>query len=264
MQDEPFSIEAFQQHIRQRYYAADIARGTPATFLWFIEEVGELATALQRVPEPVVVLGDFNLRETDVEYRVLRGLTGLRDAAAESGRREPTVDGGNPFRQSDREPKRIDYVLVRDGGTTGLRVTGLHRVFDRLFAARGRTASFSNHAGLVAELEFHGDPRPRMRPDGGAVDLAANLHARGRARTEGQRSRARIAASAGWAGALLATLGARDARLSRRTVLRRAIQIGGVAALTPAVGCALLAEVFTPDEIRAFDQLRDRLNGLLH
>ena len=47
MQDEPFSIEAFQQHIRQRYYAADIARGTPATFLWFIEEVGELATALQ-------------------------------------------------------------------------------------------------------------------------------------------------------------------------------------------------------------------------
>lgn len=45
----PLSIEAFQEHIRQRYYATDKARGSPATFMWFIEEVGELATALQRV-----------------------------------------------------------------------------------------------------------------------------------------------------------------------------------------------------------------------
>lgn len=39
-------IREFQQHIRDRYYATDSKRGTPATFLWFIEEVGELATAL--------------------------------------------------------------------------------------------------------------------------------------------------------------------------------------------------------------------------
>jgi NTP pyrophosphatase (non-canonical NTP hydrolase) len=42
----PLTLAAFQQHIRDRYYASDHARGTPATFLWFIEEVGELATAL--------------------------------------------------------------------------------------------------------------------------------------------------------------------------------------------------------------------------
>ena len=42
----PLSIAQFQQHIRDKYYAADKARGTPATFLWLIEEVGELATAL--------------------------------------------------------------------------------------------------------------------------------------------------------------------------------------------------------------------------
>lgn len=40
------SIQAFQEFIRQKYYETDSARGTPATFLWFIEEVGELATAL--------------------------------------------------------------------------------------------------------------------------------------------------------------------------------------------------------------------------
>lgn len=41
----PLTLTAFQKHIRDRYYAADKARGTPATFLWFMEEVGELATA---------------------------------------------------------------------------------------------------------------------------------------------------------------------------------------------------------------------------
>ena len=40
------TLSGFQDHIRQRYYQADAQRGTPATFMWFMEEVGELATAL--------------------------------------------------------------------------------------------------------------------------------------------------------------------------------------------------------------------------
>ena len=39
-------ISAFQQLIEQRYGPRDRERGTAATFMWFIEEVGELATAL--------------------------------------------------------------------------------------------------------------------------------------------------------------------------------------------------------------------------
>lgn len=39
-------IRAFQQLIEQRYGKRDRERGTPATFMWLIEEVGELATAL--------------------------------------------------------------------------------------------------------------------------------------------------------------------------------------------------------------------------
>lgn len=42
------TIEAFQQLIRERYYETDSARGAPATFLWFAEEVGELAEAIAR------------------------------------------------------------------------------------------------------------------------------------------------------------------------------------------------------------------------
>ena len=40
------TIKEFQRLISERYEKRDRQRGTPATFLWFIEEVGELATAL--------------------------------------------------------------------------------------------------------------------------------------------------------------------------------------------------------------------------
>lgn len=41
------TVSAFQRLIRERYYTTDSARGIPGTFMWFVEEVGELATALQ-------------------------------------------------------------------------------------------------------------------------------------------------------------------------------------------------------------------------
>ncbi len=40
-------IKEFQQYIRDKYYEVDSKRGTPATFMWLIEEIGELATGLQ-------------------------------------------------------------------------------------------------------------------------------------------------------------------------------------------------------------------------
>jgi NTP pyrophosphatase (non-canonical NTP hydrolase) len=40
------TIREFQDFIRKQYGARDRERGTPATFLWFTEEVGELASAL--------------------------------------------------------------------------------------------------------------------------------------------------------------------------------------------------------------------------
>jgi NTP pyrophosphatase (non-canonical NTP hydrolase) len=39
-------ISEFQQLILQKYGQRDRQRGTAATFMWFVEEVGELATAL--------------------------------------------------------------------------------------------------------------------------------------------------------------------------------------------------------------------------
>jgi NTP pyrophosphatase (non-canonical NTP hydrolase) len=39
-------IKEFQKIISDKYEERDRQRGTPKTFMWFIEEVGELATAL--------------------------------------------------------------------------------------------------------------------------------------------------------------------------------------------------------------------------
>jgi len=39
-------IREFQELIARRYKARDQERGVPRTFMWFVEEVGELATAL--------------------------------------------------------------------------------------------------------------------------------------------------------------------------------------------------------------------------
>lgn len=39
-------IRDFQSFISERYEKTDRERGLPKTFMWFIEEVGELSTAL--------------------------------------------------------------------------------------------------------------------------------------------------------------------------------------------------------------------------
>jgi NTP pyrophosphatase (non-canonical NTP hydrolase) len=44
----PLTLAAFQKHIADRYEQPDRARGTPKTWMWFCEEVGELARALAR------------------------------------------------------------------------------------------------------------------------------------------------------------------------------------------------------------------------
>jgi NTP pyrophosphatase (non-canonical NTP hydrolase) len=46
MRDRQMHIKEFQQFISEKYEKRDRQRGVPKTFLWFMAEVGELATAL--------------------------------------------------------------------------------------------------------------------------------------------------------------------------------------------------------------------------
>lgn len=48
MDPESLTIAAFQKHIAEKYESTDRARGTPKTWMWFIEEIGELSHALAK------------------------------------------------------------------------------------------------------------------------------------------------------------------------------------------------------------------------
>ena len=53
MPDSPsqqVSLADFQLLIRRMYHEKDVARGVEGTFMWLMEEVGELATALRNGP----------------------------------------------------------------------------------------------------------------------------------------------------------------------------------------------------------------------
>ena len=46
LENSNVTIKEFQEFIYEKYYARDKERGTGGTFLWFMEEVGELASSL--------------------------------------------------------------------------------------------------------------------------------------------------------------------------------------------------------------------------
>ena len=86
------TISEFQEFIRRHYHARDSQRGTPGTFMWFVEEVGELASALagdeehQKEEEFADVLAWLctlaNINDVDlakaVEKYTVRGVEGFK------------------------------------------------------------------------------------------------------------------------------------------------------------------------------------------
>jgi NTP pyrophosphatase (non-canonical NTP hydrolase) len=46
-QSSPITLNDFQALIRRMYLEKDVARGVDGTFMWLMEEVGELAAALR-------------------------------------------------------------------------------------------------------------------------------------------------------------------------------------------------------------------------
>jgi len=47
----PLTLGQLQQRIREQFGAKDARRGVEGTFMWFMEEVGELAAALRSGPK---------------------------------------------------------------------------------------------------------------------------------------------------------------------------------------------------------------------
>ena len=255
--DGPFTL--INTHLQARY-ALDVAHAYRAHRTG---QIVQLAVRARETVDPLLALGDFNITESSPEYRVLQGLTGLRDVAAELGVRQPTVLRDNPYRNSETQDQRVDLILRRDGERSRLRALSVSRVFDEVFELDGRAASFSDHAGVLAELELT-DAAPAR--DGGvdpeAVRMASLLLREGTLDAERRRRGDRTWAGIGLGGAVLAGLGTRTPPVTRRRLLRGLLTGAGLMALTPGVGLSIFSEVLVPNEIRAFETLADRLDEL--
>lgn len=240
-------------HLHARY-GGDVAHEYIA---YRIGEIVQMAMRMALAREPLIAAGDFNFREGDPEYRVLTGLARVRDVAAELGSPEPTVFRGNPFRKfRHKKERRVDFLFARDGRRLGVRALETRRVFDDVFELGGKPASYSNHAGVLAEIEIErSSPGPAPGFDPEAAGLASRLLAEGRRLAERQRRGDRTLAGIGFGAALLAAASVRQPSVTRRRLLRAGLQSAGILALTPSIGFSILSEVFTPYELRAFDHL---------
>ena len=247
-------------HLHARY-TSDVPHAYKACR---VGQLSELALASRQLPHPVVTLGDFNFNEEHPEHAILTGLSGLRDAAAELGSRQATVLQSNPYRGNTSKPdRRVDYVFVRDGRSTGILPIRTRRVFDEVFQLEDGPASCSNHAGVFAELQLvPGSGSPIAAPSPHAVSLARQFLSEGRQQADQRRRGERAFAGAGLGAAALASLGVRNPRVSRRRLLRTAFQAGAALALTPGVGFSILTEVLAPAELQAFDKLSAQLAHL--
>ena len=80
-------IRKFQQMIKDMYFHRDSERGLEKTFLWFVEEVGELAEALRKGKREDMeeefadvlawLVSLANLADVDLEKAVLKKYPGV-------------------------------------------------------------------------------------------------------------------------------------------------------------------------------------------
>ncbi len=227
-------------------------------------QVVQLAARVREIRTPLVVTGDFNFSEDQAPYRTLRGLTGLRDAAAELDRRAPTTTAENPYRSEKKCPaRRIDYVFARDGADRSVTLRSIDRIFDEPLELDARSAAFSDHAGLLAELEVRAaSPNGIHSPDPDALALARDALAQGLAAAHDRRRDRRISAGVSVGAATLALASARRLTATRRGLLRGALWGGALVALPAGVGFATLAEIYAVEEARAFEYVERQLDGM--
>jgi endonuclease/exonuclease/phosphatase family metal-dependent hydrolase len=243
-------IRLINTHLHARYSS----RVSHAFVSHRVGQIVQLAARTSRKGGPVVILGDFNFTEDDAEYRVLTGLMGLRDAAVELDRRLPTVLANSPYRPGRRRDSRKDFIFVRDGEHLGVAVRALDQAFQRPFLVDGRPAACSNHAGVVADLEFGAHAAVAAKPRREVFAIASQLLDRGRASAERRQTSRRTFSGVG-AGISLAAVTAAaipSERVSRRRFLRGCLRGAALLVVTPSLAFSILSEVVVPDEIHAF------------
>ncbi len=227
-----------------------------------VAEVVEIASVLANVDLPVIALGDFNIREDSIEYRVLQGLSGLVDVAAHLNMRQDTRLSENPYRHK-RSPARIDYVFMRAGRQRNLIASSVRRIFDKTLTLDGEPASASDHSGLLAELELEVRPTARYTAQPEAIDKArASLKSGAELAVRRQRSERGLALACAGTATLLAGRAKQVAMKRRRFLRAGAVAATGLSTMSGAMLFGL-SEFFVPEEIQGYADVEAKLDALI-
>lgn len=220
-------------------------------------QVVELAAALLDRPDPVVALGDFNLRGGNPDHAVLMGLTGFADVAVALDHPQDTVRSPHPYKGAGHTSgSRIDYAFVRTGRHADAIPRSIERDFDTPLEIGGAPGAYSDHAGLVVEVEVSPAPPrelPAARPE--ALARARALLEQGRGEARHRRAIERSLALGTGALAVAALPTASQLRATRRRFLAGVAAGLGVACIPAAGLAAALSEVAVPEELEAYDRV---------
>ena len=137
------------------------------------------------------------------------------------------------------------------------------RIFDDRLEIDGEPGNYSDHAGLVVDLELQRAPATaRPAPSRDVFDLAARVVAEGESLAAERQTGNRRISGAGIGLAAVAALSTTPKGMSRRKLLRGGLAAAALLALTPGVGFSIVSEVLVPDDIRAFQEAATQLAQL--
>jgi endonuclease/exonuclease/phosphatase family metal-dependent hydrolase len=228
----------------------------------------QLAGRFIHDPTPMAAVGDFNFREGETDYRVLTEILGLTDVAAQLDNRQNTTLHANPYRRPDGVDRRKDFIFVRSGARHAVIPKTISRTFDQILDLDGKRGTYSDHAGLVTDLELlplsettialssAASPDPRL------FEAAARMLAEGESLARERQEGSRKISGIGMSVAAAAALGAMPQQMSRRRLLRASLMAAALVALAPSLGLSIASEVLVPDEIQAFRDAASQLAAL--
>lgn len=107
---------------------------------------------------PVILAGDYNTQPHESGYRLITTLTQLVDVYSYLNPDSPglTFVPDNPYVQS--QPQRLDYVMVKRGVNRGFDLLSADIVLTELFSLDNGAKAYSDHYGVLAELEIVDSP----------------------------------------------------------------------------------------------------------
>jgi hypothetical protein len=214
---------------------------------------------------PVILIGDLNVRPDQREYHVIKTLGRFVDSYAMLHPEGPgfTITPENPYKEKE-QTKRIDYVLVRNGGSIALSPAKAEVTMKSLAASNGKQnpIAYSDHFGVLVELEASRGVMPSAEaipsePDSvkqvllELVDLLRAALAEAKSRQIGHAAQtvASVAAASG-----LSILG-QQIRTRRQFIKWVVGGAGSFLATSYAVLQGWLALLILPDEIQSLATL---------